>query len=363
MSEVSIVGLGNIGSALIPMVARIPEVMQVTLVDPDCYEEKNIADQSIDRSAVGLLKVEYQADRIRGLNPDIDVTTFAEPVENVPLLEMRSTLIIGCVDNRRARQAINQIACRLNHPWIDSAIGEPSLVRIALYHPASSAPCLECNWGPQAYEQLEQTYPCNPGESPAPATNAPAELGAFAASLLAAELRKRCNSDIATHRMPDGTQFMFDLATHTQSQMRYRYNPDCRFDHLHRQSLNIDLDPQATRLEELFEALDGDDPAIALEGHDFATHLDCSSCGRRRGVGLKLPRRLPGHELACSHCSERLLVPGFHVLPSLSRSELSPAIRALRLSAIGFRRGDVLSIRYRSGKSKHFALAPGGHDE
>lgn len=359
MNGVTIVGLGNIGSALVLLLARQRKILRILLIDPDRYELKNVAGQAIDRAAVGRLKAEYQAERIREINPDIEAIPFAEPVENLALLEMRGTVLVGCVDNRRARQAINQAAWRLGSPYLDAAVGEPALARFTLYRPLTDGPCLECGWSQQAYEQLEQIYPCSPDAPRAPATDAPAELGALAAVLLAAELRKLTGA-ARGKAAPGGTQLVFDLEAHACSRMHYRFNPDCRFDHLSWRPLNSGLDPCSTSLDELFDFVGGDDPRIALEGHDFASHLDCSGCGRRRGVGLKLPRRL---ELACDSCGARLFAPGFYTLPSLQRSDLSPALRALRLAAIGLRRGDVLSVRRASGECEHLALGAGGRDD
>ena len=51
--HVVLVGCGNIGSHLVPLVARWKEVGEVTLVDFDVYEPKNVASQSIDARDLG----------------------------------------------------------------------------------------------------------------------------------------------------------------------------------------------------------------------------------------------------------------------------------------------------------------------
>ena len=56
--SVTIVGAGgNIGSHLVPHIARLAGVSQVTLIDPDIYTEANIPSQDIDRRDVGKRKV------------------------------------------------------------------------------------------------------------------------------------------------------------------------------------------------------------------------------------------------------------------------------------------------------------------
>ena len=69
MNTVTIIGLGTIGSAVASLVARMPEVSQITLVDPDVYTEPNLVNQAIDISAPGNTKVEVQAALIHAINP------------------------------------------------------------------------------------------------------------------------------------------------------------------------------------------------------------------------------------------------------------------------------------------------------
>ena len=143
MSTVTVIGMGTIGSALCPLVARMSGVTRITLVDPDAYTESNLVNQAIDTSAPGKPKVEVQAALIHAINPQIQVDAIAERVENVPLGRLHSSILVSCVDNRRARQSINGAAWRRGNPWIDAAVDAASLVRINAYEPGASSPCLE----------------------------------------------------------------------------------------------------------------------------------------------------------------------------------------------------------------------------
>jgi molybdopterin/thiamine biosynthesis adenylyltransferase len=292
MSTVTIIGLGTIGSVVASLVARMPEMTHMTLVDADAYTESNLVNQAIDTSAPGKAKVEVQAALINAINPRIRLNTIEERVENVPLANLRSSILLSCVDNRHARQSINRIAWRCGSPWIDAAVDAESLVRINAYSPSPSAPCLECAWDERSYDLLEQEYPCDAGNIPVPASGAPAELGAIAASLQAGELRKLLG-DTTNDATLAGAQLMLDTATHTRHLSRFQRNEQCRFDHESWQVEAVDLAPQENTLADLFDAVDsGSDSAVRLEGQLFATYLDCIVCGRRSNVSLSLYGRL-----------------------------------------------------------------------
>ena len=67
--SVAIVGAGgNIGSHLVPHIARMQDVERIVLVDPDAYDESNLAGQEIDAGDVGRPKVEVQGDRARRID-------------------------------------------------------------------------------------------------------------------------------------------------------------------------------------------------------------------------------------------------------------------------------------------------------
>lgn len=362
MSSVTVVGLGTIGSVLVPLTARIPGVTHMTLVDPDSYDESNISTQNIDRSAPGDLKVEVQAALIHAINPRIQVTRFCEAVENVPLQRLNSQVILSCVDNRGARQTINRIAWRCDRPLIDAAINAPSLVRLNVYNPPRSTPCLECSWGPETYDLLEQTYPCNPVNTPTATTNAPAELGALAATLQAAELRRILNGDIAGSAL-DGAQLMLDTATHQQHLVHFKVNQKCRFDHQTWRISQPGIEPRESTLADLFDALDSfTNPAIRLEGHSFATRLDCIECGKHGSIGLSLHLRLGEKARSCD-CGGRLYAPGFYSFETLKRVDLSPMNLQLKLEDLGFRDGDVISVDDSPGNSHHVEIGSLQHDE
>jgi adenylyltransferase/sulfurtransferase len=67
-------------------------------------------------------------------------------------------VIIGCLDNREARLAVNRFAYWMNKPWVDGAIQEfLGLVRVFI--PGQGA-CFECTLTEQARRDLSLRYSC-----------------------------------------------------------------------------------------------------------------------------------------------------------------------------------------------------------
>jgi adenylyltransferase/sulfurtransferase len=67
-------------------------------------------------------------------------------------------VVIGCLDNREARLAVNRFAYWMNKPWVDGAIQELlGLVRV--FVPGDGA-CFECTLTEQARRDLAIRYSC-----------------------------------------------------------------------------------------------------------------------------------------------------------------------------------------------------------
>jgi len=349
MDSIAVIGLGNIGSAIVPLVARMPGVSRITLVDPDDYASSNLATQAIDSADIGRPKVDVQAAAVAAIDERIEVEAIRDRIENVPMGLIRESILLSCVDNRRARQTINRFAWRSGVPWIDAAIGAPSLVRVGAYLPGSAASCLECRWDERSYDLLEQEYPCNAGEVSIAATDGPAELGALVASLQAAELRKLLNGTPNGESLI-GMQLMHDTASQSGRLCRFERSDACRFDHVTWSDITpVPIDPAKATLADLFAAADaGAESSMRLDGHCFATFVDCVACGKRSGVGLSVYGRLDEHARTCG-CGGRMFATGFFSFEAIKRSELSSATRRLVLSELGLRVRDVVSVATASG--------------
>ena len=160
--RVVLVGVGNIGSFLVPLLARDQEIGELVIIDRDRYETHNLANQDIKPADVGRWKAGVQARRTRRIAPDLEVRSLTKDIERVPWGMLRGEVILTCLDSRRARMFVNLLSRRLGVLWIDAGVGGGGqLVRVSVYPPGTDEPCLECSWDARDYELVEQDYPCD----------------------------------------------------------------------------------------------------------------------------------------------------------------------------------------------------------
>ena len=115
-SRVLVVGLGGVGAYAAEMIARAG-VGHMTVADADVVSESNINRQLIAlHSTVGCPKTEVMAERLRDINPDIDLRTVARfikdeetytlldsahfdyAVDAIDTLSPKLAFIKGCID-------------------------------------------------------------------------------------------------------------------------------------------------------------------------------------------------------------------------------------------------------------------------
>jgi molybdopterin/thiamine biosynthesis adenylyltransferase len=347
--RVVIVGAGgNIGSQLVPHIARMRGVDAVTLIDPDTYKRKNVATQNIAAAEVGLPKVEAQRRRIAAIGLDKDVAAIQDEVERVPVSLLRGTVMLSCLDSRRGRQYMNWASWRLGVPWIDSGVqADGLLARVSVYLPGPDAPCLECGWSQEDYRQLEQTYPCG-GGSTGYATNAPAYLGALAASIQANECEKllegRWNS------LCRNQEILIDGLRYKTYVTSLRSNPDCRMDHRTWTLECLDGDAGELTLEDVvrwavprFDGATGG-MALSVENAGFVMELACMRGCSNRTIPRRLTTRIPEADRRCAACSELMQPVGLRIEEALALHEFSVSERATSLRSLGMQGGDVFRI-------------------
>jgi|GEM_PF-623503 len=389
-NHVVVVGCGgNIGSHLIPHLARMSEVNRVTLIDRDVYEPANLRTQDIVPSEVGKAKALVQARRLRRIDPTLQVEAIVGPVENVALGRLKSKLILAGVDSRRARQVINEKAWELGTTWIDAGVdGAALLARVSVYFPGSGTACAICGWDQTDFDAVETEYPCSDkenGDSNAepPATNAPSSVGALAASLQAIECRKVLSGSAGpggaptAHGSRGAREILFDAAYGNLYVTALAHNPDCLMP-IHGSvagadsTERADLCSHAARIGEVIGRsirpvsgrVQGAEP-IRLEviGQPFVTSLTCEKCGTRRPflklkASLQRGRRVQSTK--CTKCGREMVATGFDTVDELDVDSLSPRTLSLSLNSIGVRRGDVLRVKYAGGSARTIEI---GKDE
>jgi len=362
-ASIAVIGLGNIGSQVVPLLAGVSCVSKVILIDPDHYGAANLGHQRIAAAAVDRLKVKVQQRALRALAAHIAVDTSPCRIEAVPPARLHNCVMLACVDSRAARQSINRIAFRLGVPWIDAGLDRSGSVRARVYL-SDTGDCLECNWGVRDYELLEQQVPCR-GDTAALATVAPMELGSIAAGLQVMLLRRLLSRESAESRHELARQQWFlDLPSGRGWIGHYAgKNPHCRFDHLRWQLSPLPRSAGDITLGEAFAlaGMETDDATFSVDGQMIVRRVRCAQCGAVRSVGGRILARIGS--TACQQCSRAMTPAAIDASDRLRRKDISAVWLDRPLAAFGLADGDVITlnagdatVHYELGYAKH-----GGH--
>src|SRR5882724_2982954 len=144
-SRVLVIGCGGLG---VPVISYLTGagIGRLSLVDGDRLEPSNLHRQTMYALAdVGKLKAELAADRVRALNPDVDVRAYTVRLDalNAPDLIAQHDLVIDCTDNFSTKFLLNDYCVQLGKPVVFASVyqyeGQLQIVR-----PGSA--CLRCVW-------------------------------------------------------------------------------------------------------------------------------------------------------------------------------------------------------------------------
>ncbi len=159
-AKVLVVGAGALGNEVIKNLALMG-VGHLFIMDFDTIEMANLSRSVLFReSDSGRRKAEVAAARAKELNPGVHVQYLHGDVNSQLGLGVirRMDVVVGCLDNREARLAINRYCYWMNKPWVDGAIQELlGLVRV--FVPGQGA-CFECTLTEQARRDLSVRYSC-----------------------------------------------------------------------------------------------------------------------------------------------------------------------------------------------------------
>jgi adenylyltransferase/sulfurtransferase len=359
--HVVLVGVGNIGSHLVPHLGRMAAIGRVTLIDHDSYGIENLACQDIAESDLGQPKVEVQARRLKAINPRIEVAAMIQRVESVPMGVLRAKVVLSALDSRRSRQYLNEAVWRLGGIWIDSGVNPAGfLARANAYAADPENACYECAFSEQDYERLEQIRSCSGnGGTPAP-TRAASALGGLAAALEAIECHKLLTGE--NDKVLFNRQVTIDARSHQHWIARLKKNPRCRFDHEVWNIKNLDVPASELSLREVF-ALTGRrkrQVRLQIPGKHFVTRLHCPACGKTCPEPFILVSATAEH-FSCPACGHNFRISGQNRTEYLESGGLSLAHMECTLESIGLQPGDVIAVGNAMGRWSYWELAKRSH--
>lgn len=144
-SAVLVVGVGGLGSPAATYLAAAG-VGKLILVDPEVVELSNLNRQVLHWTPdLGRDKVESAAEKLRKLNPHVEVVAVKrriEALEDALKLVREADVVVDCLDNWRTRFLLNEACVKLGKPLVHAAVralyGQLMVVK------PGEGPCLRC---------------------------------------------------------------------------------------------------------------------------------------------------------------------------------------------------------------------------
>jgi molybdopterin/thiamine biosynthesis adenylyltransferase/DNA-binding transcriptional regulator YhcF (GntR family) len=342
-ARVMVVGAGALGNEVIKNLVLMG-IGHIFIVDFDTIELANLSRSVLFReSDSGRKKAEVAAARAKELNPNIHVQYVHGDVTTAIGLGVfrRMDVIIGCLDNREARLAINRFAYWINKPWVDGAIQEFfGLARV--FVPGQGA-CFECSLTEQARRDLALRYSCPLlarenillGKVPTTPT---------IASIIAAIQSQEALKLLHGKPVQPGHVIHFNGMTNEMHTTAYTPVEDCESHWTYGEITELPLRADTTTLGDLLKIAHrdlGPDAVIELD-QELVLSLSCPQCGTHEEVlepisavgfnrahcpvcGLlretELSHAINGEEHFLSRTLASLGVPSLHIMRAFNSSE------------------------------------------
>ncbi len=278
-AKVMVVGAGALGNEVIKNLALMG-IGSLYIVDFDNVEAANLSRSILFREKdSGREKAQLAAARAVEINPDVRVQYLHGDVTTDIGLGVfrRMDVIVGCLDNREARLAVNRFAYWMNKPWVDGAIQELlGLVRV--FVPGDGA-CFECTLTEQARRDLSLRYSCpllarqNVLLGKVPTTPTIASIIGAMQSQEALKL---------IHKMPveAGQVLHFNGYTNFMHSTAYLPDPNCESHWIYGDVIELPLRAEVNTLRDLLNVARADlgSDAILELDQEFVLSLNCMNC-------------------------------------------------------------------------------------
>lgn len=339
-ARVVVIGAGALGNEILKDLALLG-VGNVFVADLDRIENSNLSRSVLFREQdCGLAKADVAAQRAVELYPQIRVQPFVgNVVYDLGLGVYRwADVILGGLDNREARVAINQAAARAGKAWIDGAIERLDGVA-RVFNPASG-PCYECTMGENDWKMLEARRSCallsrgemEQGKVPTTPTTA---------SVIAGIQTQEAVKLLHGLDVLSGQGFVFDGTHHQSYVVQYTRDEDCPAHEPFEPIEVLDWRVSETRVGDLLERVRSDlgADAIVETNQDLLAALYCSRCDEEEPVFSSLGKVSEARG-RCPQCREPRTPRVFHTLDGRE-----PEMNDRTLGAIGVPAWDVLGGR------------------
>jgi molybdopterin/thiamine biosynthesis adenylyltransferase len=332
-AKVLVVGAGALGNEILKNLALLG-VGRVVVADLDRVANSNLSRSVLFREAdCGRPKADVAAERARDIFPEMLVRPLVgNAVYDVGLGVYRwADVILGGLDNREARVAINQSAARAGKPWIDGAIERLDGVA-RVFHPATG-PCYECTMSEVDWKMLEARRSC------ALLTRAEMEQGKVpttptTASVVAGVQCQEAVKLLHGLEVIAGRGFVFEGTWHQSYLVSYTRQPDCP---AHEAYEPVEELPWRIGDKSAGELLDrvrtdlGPD-AVIETNQDLLAGLRCERCAADEPLFASLGK-VTEEQGRCPRCGEHRAPRLYHTIDGRDRAVLDRPLGALGVPA------------------------------
>lgn len=314
-STVMVVGAGAIGNELIKNLALLG-VGKIVIVDMDKIEQTNLTRSILYRMKdVGKYKSQAAAEAAMEINPDVKAICLNQNiVTDIGLGVFRSMdIVLGGLDNREARLAINQSCYKVNKPWIDGAIEVLNGFARVFVPPG---PCYECTMTETDWKLINKRKSCAllthdemlEGKTPTTPTSS-----SIIAGVQVQEMLKILHND---RNLPTlaGKGYVFNGLTHDSFVVEYQLKDDCMSHDLYDNIKEMDWSAREVSVKDVLNQAEKDlgDGAIIEFDRDIATTATCV-CGHTKEI-FNTVNRLRGKDIVCEKCGKSMQFETIHTI-------------------------------------------------
>lgn len=338
-ARVLLIGAGALGNEILKNLALLG-VGRVLVADRDTIENSNLSRSVLFRAEdCGRAKSRVAAERAMAIYPAMRVQPFqGNIVYDLGLGVYRwADVILGGLDNREARVAINRAASRAGKLWIDGAIER--LDGVARVFDPACGPCYECTMNEVDWKMLESRRSC------ALLSRAEMEQGKVPTTPTTASIIAgiQCQEAVKLLHGLDvlaGQGFVFDGMTHQSYLVAYTRRADCPAHDPDEPVESLALGVEETRVGDFLERVRGDlGPEAVIEANtDLLASLHCPACDEDEPLFRSLGK-VTEQQGRCPRCGTHRVPNTFHTIdgqsPVLDRT----------LAEIGIPPWDVLAGR------------------
>lgn len=349
-AKVLVIGAGALGNEILKDLALLG-VGRVFVADRDRVENSNLSRSILFRERdCGRPKAEVAAERAVEVYPGMRVRPFTGNVvyDLGQGVYRWADVILGGLDNREARVAINQAAARAGKVWIDGAIER--LDGVARVFDPATGPCYECTMGVNDWKMLEARRSCallSRGEMEQGKVSTTPTTASIVAGIQVQEAVKYLHGlDVIA-----GQGFVFDGTYHQSYLVSYTRKDDCPAHEMDETVESLPGGAADTRVGDLLERVRSDlgPDAVIETGRDLLGSLRCERCDEEEPVFASLGR-VTEAQGRCPRCGQARTPSMFHTIDG-RRAEMLE----MTLADLGIPPWDVLGGRA-GWERRHYEL-------